>query len=81
MKKGDYSVHILVEEVKSLPQLNENHLRYPVVKLTVFNQSKRTEKTKLHYDNYTYDEHMKMIIKILEMLIKKKIKKYKYLLN
>ena len=48
MKKGDYSVHILVEKVKSLPQLNKKHLRYPVVKLTVFNKSKRTEKTKLH---------------------------------
>ena len=57
MKKGDYSVHILVEEVKSLPQLNENHLPYPIVKLTVFNQSKRTEKTKMPCDNYTYDEH------------------------
>ena len=55
MKNGDYSFHILVEEVKSLPQLNENHLLYLIVKLTVFNQSKRTEKTKLHYDNYTYD--------------------------
>ena len=55
MKKGDYSVHILVEKVKSIPQLNENDLLYPIVKLTVFNQSKRTEKTKLHYDNYTYD--------------------------
>ena len=57
MKKGDYSVHILVEEVKSLPQLNEDHLPYPIVKLTVFNQSKRTEKTKLPCDSYTYDEH------------------------
>ena len=57
MKKGDYSVHILVEEVKSLPQLSENHLPYPIVKLTVFNQSKRTEKTKMPCDNYTYDEH------------------------
>ena len=57
MKKGDYSVHILVEEVKSLPQLNENHLPYPIVKLTVFNQSKRTEKTKMPCDNYIYDEH------------------------
>ena len=62
MKKGDYSVHILVEKVKSIPQLNENDLLYPIVKLTVFNQSKRTEKTKLYCDNYTYDEHMKVII-------------------
>ena len=57
MKKGDYTVHILVEEVKSLPQLSENHLPYPIVKLTVFNQSKRTEKTKMPCESYTYDEH------------------------
>ena len=57
MKKGDYSVHILVEEVKSLIQLDENHNPYPIVKLTVFNQSKRTEKTKTECVNYIYDEH------------------------
>jgi len=26
MKKGDYSVHILLEEVKSLIQINPDHL-------------------------------------------------------
>ena len=57
MKKGDYSVHILVEEVKSLEQKKEDQLPYPIVKLTVFNQSKRTEKTKLPCDSYIYDEH------------------------
>ena len=57
MKKGDYSVHILVEEVKSLIQIDENHNPYPVVKLTVFNQSKRTEKTKIDKVNHIYDEH------------------------
>ena len=57
MKKGDYSVHILVEEIKSLIQLDEKHNPYPIVKLTVFNQSKRTEKTKMECTNYTYDEH------------------------
>ena len=57
MKKGDYTVHILVEEVKSLPQINENHLPHPIVKLTVFNQSKRTEKTKMPCDSYSFDEH------------------------
>ena len=57
MKKGDYSVHILVEEIKSLIQLSENHNPYPIVKLTVFNQSKRTEKTKIDCTNYVYDEH------------------------
>ena len=57
MKKGDYSVHILIEEIKSLIQLNENQNPYPIVKLTVFNQSKRTEKTKMECTNYIYDEH------------------------
>ena len=57
MKKGDYSVHILVEEVKSLIQISENHNPYPIVKLTVFNKSKRTEKTKIDCTNYVYDEH------------------------
>ena len=57
MKKGDYSVHILVEEVKSLLQISEDHLPHPIVKLTVFNQSKRTEKTKMPCDSYVYDEH------------------------
>ena len=57
MKKGDYSIHILIEEVKSLLQINEDHLPYPIVKLTCFNQTKRTEKTKVPCDNYIYDEH------------------------
>ena len=57
MKKGDYTVHILVEEVKSLPQISEDQLPYPIVKLTVFNQSKRTEKTKMPCESYSYDEH------------------------
>ena len=57
MKKGDYSVHILLEEVKSLIQINPDHLPYPIIKLTCFNQSKRTEKTKMPFDSYIYDEH------------------------
>ena len=91
MKKGDYSVHILVEEVKSLPQLNENHLPYPIIKLTVFNQSKRTEKTKMPCDSYTYDEHFyfekadltveqldssKIIIEVYDSSFSKKRKDY-----
>ena len=57
MKKGDYSIHILVEEVKSLIQLEKDHLPYPIVKLTCFNKSQRTDKTKMPCDNYIYDEH------------------------
>ena len=57
LKKGDYSVHILVEEVKSLKQLDKEILPYPVVKLTCFNKSQRTEKTDMRCKNYIYDEH------------------------
>jgi hypothetical protein len=57
MKKGDYSIHILIEEIKSLIQLSLDHLPYPIIKLTCFNKSKRTEKTKLPCDSYIYDEH------------------------
>jgi len=57
MKKGDYSVHILLEEVKSLIQINADQLPFPIIKLTCFNQSKRTEKTKMPCDSYMYDEH------------------------
>ena len=57
MKKGDYSVHILIEEIKSLVQINPDHLPYPIIKLTCFNKSKRTEKTKAPCDSYIFDEH------------------------
>ena len=57
MKKGDYSVHILIEEIKSLIQIKEDQLPYPIIKLTCFNKSKRTDKTKIPCDNYIYDEH------------------------
>ena len=57
MKKGDYSIHILIEEIKSLLQIDPDHLPYPIIKLTCFNMSKRTEKTKAPCDSYVYDEH------------------------
>ena len=57
MKKGDYSIHILIEEVKSLIQISDSHLPKPIIKLTCFGQSKRTEKTKLPCDSYIFDEH------------------------
>ena len=47
MKKGDYSVHILIEEIKSLIQIKEDQLPYPIIKLTCFNKSKHTDKTKI----------------------------------
>ena len=57
MKKGDYSVHILIEEVKSLQCLSAGKIPKPVVKLTCFGQTKRTEKTKVPCESYIFDEH------------------------
>ena len=40
MKKGDYNVHILIEEVKNLVEIKENSQPKPCVKMTVFGKSK-----------------------------------------
>lgn len=57
MKKGDYSVHILLEEIKNCQQLDDKHLPYPTVKLTCFDKTQRTEKTDLPCESYIFDEH------------------------
>ena len=57
MKKGDYSVHILIEEVTSLIPLSPGHIPKPIIQLTCFGQIKRTEKTKIPCDSYIFDEH------------------------
>ena len=56
MKKGDYNVHILIEEVKNLVEVKENSPPKPCVKMTVFGKSKRTSKVK-PCDSYIYNEH------------------------
>ena len=58
MKKGDYTVHVLIEEVKNLCTIKENHLPKPIVKVTCFNQTKRTSKPKEDCDAYVYNEHI-----------------------
>ena len=67
MKKGDYSVHVLIEEVKNLTSIKENQLPKPIVKVTCFNQSKRTVKPPQDCDAYTFNEHI--IIILIENLI------------
>ena len=57
MKKGDYQVHILLEEVKNLIQIKDDKLPYPVVKITCFDKSKRSEKPETAVDSYTIEEH------------------------
>ena len=39
MKKGDYQVHILLEEIKNWEQKTDKNPPYPVVKLTCFDKS------------------------------------------
>ena len=57
MKKGDYTVHVLIEDIKNLPQIKGDQLPYPVVKITCFGKTKRTEKTKIPCSSYTFNEH------------------------
>ena len=57
MKKGDYNVHILIENVKNLVPVEENVPPYPRVKLTVFGKEKRTAKMKKPCFDYTFNEH------------------------
>ena len=58
MKKGDYSVHVLIEEIKNLISIKENHLPKPIVKITCFNQTKRTSKPPQDCDAFVYNEHI-----------------------
>ena len=57
MKKGDYTVHILVEEVQGLEQKIVDKLPKPMVKITCFNESKRTSAVKTGCISYSYEEH------------------------
>ena len=57
MKKGDYNIHILIEEVKNLISIEENKPPVPRVKMTVFGKEQRTSKMKKPCDNFVFNEH------------------------
>ena len=57
MKKGDYNVHILIEEVKNLISIEDNQPPIPRVKMTVFGKEQRTTKMKKPCDNFVFNEH------------------------
>ena len=57
MKKGDYTVHILVEEVQGIEQKINDKLPKPMVKLTCFGESQRTSSVKSGCISYTFEEH------------------------
>ena len=58
MKKGDYSIHVLTEEIKNLTSFKKDHLPKPMVRITCFEQTKRTSKPATNFDAYTYNEHI-----------------------
>lgn len=58
MKKGDYTAHILVEEVKNLVSKKEGCLPKPVVKITCFEESKRTSQVSDGASDHVYNEHI-----------------------
>ena len=57
MKKGDYTVHVLIEEVKNCIAIEEDKQPFPIVKVTCFGQSKRTKKMDIGCNDYTFGEH------------------------
>ena len=57
MKKGDYNVHILVEEVKNLIQIRDGKIPVPRVKLNVFGKAQRTSKMKKACTDFAFNEH------------------------
>ena len=58
MKKGDYSVHVLIEEIKNLCTIKENQLPKPIIKITCLNQTKRTSKNVPDCQDYIFNEHI-----------------------
>lgn len=57
MKKGDYSVHVLIEEVKNLISKEEN-IPQPIIKVKVNNQIQRTKNIPEKVSSYLIGEHM-----------------------
>ena len=57
IKKGDYTVHILIEETKNLTTNKPSSLPLPVIKLTCFNKTHRTSLPILPCSDLTFNEH------------------------
>ena len=57
IKKGDYTVHILIEQIKNAVCKNKDMLPTPCVKMTCFSKSQRTAKLKNNCSDNIYNEH------------------------
>ena len=58
MKKGDYTVHILIEEIKNLLSRKKGSPPLPIIKVTCFNKTQRTSKPPQECEAYTFNEHL-----------------------
>lgn len=56
MKKGDYTVHLYIEEVKNLVS-KEEEPPLPLIKMTVLNDTKRTNELEEKVSTYFFGEH------------------------
>ena len=57
MKRGDYTVHVLIEEVKNILSKTKKRPR-PCIKITCLNQCKRVSKPETDCEQYTFNEHL-----------------------
>ena len=58
MKKGDYTVHVLIEEIKNLKVDKIDYLPKPMIKVTCFGVTKRASKPPHDCEAYTFNEHL-----------------------
>ena len=57
MKRGDYTIHVLIEEVKNIISKSRKRPR-PCIKITCLNQCKRVSKPETDCEQYTFNEHI-----------------------
>ena len=57
MKKGDYTIHVLIEEVKNI-MTKTNRRPRPCVKISCLNKCKRLSKPDTDCEQYTFNEHV-----------------------
>ena len=56
IKKGDYSIHVLIENTTNLVMVNDS-LPEPIVKISCNNESKRTKNPGIKIKDYFFNEH------------------------
>lgn len=57
IKKGDYNIHVLIEQIKDCVGPKKDFLPSPVIKLKCFGQTQRTSKLDTDTQNNIFNEH------------------------